>query len=130
MGRYTYKMVKKQEQKGTKSKKPAHRYTIKCTDPVEDNVLVLSDFEQFLLARIKVDGKLNNLGSQVTVAKDKDALIVEAKMAFSKRYLKYLTKKYLKQQDLRAYLRVIATNKNQYELKFLHVNNDAAEDEQ
>merc|ERR1712070_1347955 len=103
--------------------KPAHRFTIKCSDPVEDNVLVLTDFEQFMLSHIKVDHKLNNLGSNVTIAKDKDALIVEAKMAFSKRYLKYLTKKYLKQQELRAYLRVIATSKNTYELKFLHVNN-------
>merc|ERR1712060_854509 len=115
---------------GAKAKKPTHRFTIKCTDPVEDNVLVLSDFEQFLTQRIKVEGKINNLGQAVTVAKDKDALIVETKIAFSKRYLKYLTKKYLKQQELRQYLRVIATGKNAYELKFLHVNNDADEAEQ
>ena len=51
------------------------------------------------------------------------------KIAFSKRYLKYLTKKYLKQQELREYIRVVATNKNQYELKFFTVNNDEADAE-
>ena len=66
----------------------------------------------------------------MTVAKDKDSLVVEAKLpAFSKRYLKYLTKKYLKKQDLREYLRVVATNKNTYELKFFNVNNDEADAE-
>ena len=115
--------------KGTKSKKPTHKYVIKCTDPIEDNVLVLNDFMQYLTQKIKVDGKAGNLGTNVTVTKDKDTLIVETKIAFSKRYLKYLTKKYLKQQELREYLRVVATSKNQYELKFFTVNNDEADQE-
>ena len=120
----------KQAQKGQKyAKKPSHRYVINCKDPIEDNVLVLNDFESYLTQRIKIDGKTGNLGQQVTVAKDKDSLVVEAKIAFSKRYLKYLTKKYLKKQDLREYLRVVATSKNQYELKFFNVNNDEAEAE-
>jgi len=119
----------KQAQKAGKSKKPTHKYVIKCTDPIEDNVLVLNDFESYLVQRIKVDGKTGNLGQAVTVAKDKDALIIETKIAFSKRYLKYLTKKYLKQQELREYLRVVATSKNTYELRFFNVNNDEADAE-
>ena len=102
---------------------------INCKDPIEDNVLVLNDFESYLTQKIKIDGKVGNLGQSVTVAKDKDSIVVEAKIAFSKRYLKYLTKKYLKKQDLREYLRVVATNKNQYELKFFNVNNDEADAE-
>ena len=119
----------KAAQKGTKAKKPTHKYVIKCTDPIEDNVLVLADFENYLSQRVKVDGKTGNLGSNVTIAKDKDSLVIETKIAFSKRYLKYLTKKYLKQQELREYIRVVATNKNQYELKFFTVNNDEADAE-
>ena len=108
----------KQVQKGVKAKKPQHKYTINCAEPIADNVLVLSDFENFLLAKIKVAGKTGNLGQAVTVSKDKDSLVVEAKIAFSKRYLKYLSKKYLKKQELREYLRVLATGKNSYELRF------------
>ena len=119
----------KQTPKTFKAKKPTHKYVINCKDPIEDNVLVLNDFESYLTQHIKIDGKIGNLGQAVTVAKDKDSLVVETKIAFSKRYLKYLTKKYLKKQDLREYLRVVATNKNQYELKFFNVNNDEADAE-
>merc|ERR1711865_843792 len=99
---------------GTKTgKKSTLKFTIDCKLPIEDNVIVLKDFESFLTQRIKVDNKTGNLGNNVTVATDKDQITVESKIPFSKRYLKYLTKKYLKKQDLKEFLRVIATNKNQ-----------------
>ena len=112
--------------KGTKGKKATTKYIINCRMPIEDNVIVLSDFESFLTQRIKVEGKTGNLGSNVTVTKDKDTLVVEAKIDFSKRYLKYLTKKYLKKQQMREYLRVVATSKNTYELRYLQVDNEEA----
>merc|ERR1712003_377178 len=109
-------------------KKQATKYIVNCRMPIEDNVIVLSDFESFLTQRIKVEGKTGNLGNNVTVAKDKDTLVVEAKIDLSKRYLKYLTKKYLKKQQMREYLRVVATNKSTYELRYLQVDNDAGEE--
>ena len=115
--------------KSQKAKKIAHKFTLNCSQPIEDNVLVLADFEAYITQHIKVDGKTGNLGQQVTVAKDKDSLVIESKIPFSKRYLKYLAKKYLKKQDLREYLRVVATSKNTYELRFFSVNNDDAEQE-
>jgi large subunit ribosomal protein L22e len=48
---------------------------------------------------------------------------------FSKRYLKYLTKKYLKKQDLREYLRVVATNKNSYQIRYFNIRNEDDDDE-
>ena len=119
----------KQVQKGQKAKKISHKFTLNCSQPIEDNVLVLADFEAYITQHIKVDGKTGNMGQSVTVAKDKDSLVVESKIPFSKRYLKYLTKKYLKQQELREYLRVVATSKNTYELRFFNVNNDEADAE-
>ena len=111
--------------KGAKTgKKSTLKFSIDCKLPIEDNVIVLSDFESFLSQRIKVEGKTGNLGSAVTVAKDKDTLVVTASIDFSKRYLKYLTKKYLKKQQMREYLRVVATSKNTYELRYLQVDND------
>merc|ERR1712157_609286 len=112
----------KQVAKGSKAKKPTHKFSINCSDPVEDNVMLMPDFEQYLQQHIKVEGKKNNLGQNVVVARDKNTIVVETKINFSKRYLKYLTKKYLAKQELRQYLRVIATSKNTYELKFLAVN--------
>lgn len=100
------------------------KFTINCKLPIEDNVIVLNDFESFLKQKIKVDKKTGNLGSAVTVSKDSSSIIVQATIPFSKRYLKYLTKKYLKKQDMKEYLRVVATNKNQYELKYFNIQSD------
>lgn len=49
---------------------------------------------------------------------------------FSKRYLKYLTKKYLKRSQLRDWLRVVATSKNGFEIKFFNVSLDNEEEEE
>lgn len=46
----------------------------------------------------------------------------------SRRYLKYLTKKYLKMQVLRDYLHVIATNKSTYELRYFAINEAEGEE--
>jgi hypothetical protein len=46
---------------------------------------------------------------------------VSANIPFSKRYLKYLTKKFLKKNSLRDYLRVVASSKDVYELRFYNI---------
>ena len=61
--------------------------------------------------------------------REKNRLSVTAVQPFSKRYLKYLTKKYLKKKDLRDWLRVIASKKNQYQLKYFQIQDDAAEEQ-
>ena len=115
-----------QGKKGKQQKKIHHKFFINCALPIEDNVIVLKDFEQFLAKKIKVDNKTGNLGNSVTVGMDKDQIVVESKIPFSKRYLKYLTKKYLKQQDLKEFLRVIATQKNTYQLCYFKIQNEEA----
>jgi large subunit ribosomal protein L22e len=62
----------------------------------------------------------------VSINKDGSNIVVNATIAFSKRYLKYLTKKYLKKQDLKEYLRVVSTNKNQYELRYFNIQSEEA----
>ena len=121
---------KKGGKTGKTGKKTTLKYTINCTLPIEDNVIVLNDFTDFLTQKIKVDGKIGNLGNAVTIGKDRNNVVVTATVDFSKRYLKYLTKKYLKKQQMREYLRVVATNKNTYELRYLQVDNDEAEEKE
>ena len=116
----------KQVQRSGKSKKQVHRFQINCRLPIEDNVIVLADFEAYLAQHIKVDNKTGNLGTSVTVARDKDSVNVESRIPLSKRYLKYLTKKYLKKQDLKEFLRVIAVSRNAYELRYFKIQNEEA----
>ena len=52
-----------------------------------------------------------------------------ANLPFSKRYVKYLTKKFLKKSQLKDFMHVIANSKNSYEIRYYKVDsNDADED--
>ena len=106
MGKQILKKGQKQQ------KKLSLKFVINCKLPIEDNVIVLNDFESYLKQKVKVDGKAGNLGSAVSITKDSSSIVVQSTIPFSKRYLKYLTKKYLKKQELKEYLRVISTQKN------------------
>lgn len=65
----------------------------------------------------------------MVVSRDKARITVEANIKFSKRYLKYLTKKYLKKQSLRDWMHVVASDKNTYELRYFNISEDADEDQ-
>lgn len=47
---------------------------------------------------------------------------------FGTRSLKYLTKKFLKKNNLRDYIRVVATNRTAYELRYFQIS--SADDEE
>lgn len=86
-------------------------------------------FEKFLVDRIKVNNKTNQLGDSIEVSRDKSRITVDTNIKFSKRYLKYLTKKYLKKQNLRDWMRVVASDKNTYELRYFNISEDVDEEE-
>merc|ERR1711990_871287 len=113
--------------KVVKSKKVL-KFTVDCSQPVDDGIMDAASFEKFLVDRIKVGGKTGNLGEAVTVGRDKAKVVVTADSPFSKRYLKYLSKKYLKKQQLRDWLHVIANSKNSYELRYYNIH-DTEQDE-
>jgi large subunit ribosomal protein L22e len=118
-------MPKGQQQK----KKQVLRFTIDCTAPVDDHVMDPASFEKFLHDRIKINGKTGVLGDKVKISRDKTKIQIEAVAPFSKRYLKYLTKKYLKKQQLRDYLHVIASSKTTYELRYFNIHDKDADDD-
>ena len=121
--------IKGLKKKGAaKAKKAALKFTIDCQQPADDNIIECKDFEKFLKDRIKVDGKTGNLGDKITVGREKNKINVTAEAPFSKRYLKYLGKKYLKMQQLRDFLRVVAPNKSSYELRYFNINEDNDEE--
>ena len=87
--------------------------------------------EKYLLERIKVNGKTSNLGNVVSLSREKNTkLILSSDIPFSKRYLKYLTKKYLKKNNLRDWLRVVASGKDSYELRYFQINNQDEDDDE
>ncbi|KXJ19813.1 60S ribosomal protein L22 [Exaiptasia diaphana] len=118
------KSKKKQQKKKTQLK-----FSVDCTHPVEDGIMDAATFEQFLHDKIKVQGKTNNFGNDIVVERQKNRVTVVSDIPFSKRYLKYLTKKYLKKHNLRDWLRVVAADQGTYELRYFQISNEEEDDE-
>ena len=105
------------------------RYVIDCRKPVQDGYFDVPAYEKFLRDKIKVDGKAGQLKDKVRLLRQNAKILISAEAPFSKRYLKYLTKKYLKKENLRDYLRVVALSKNAYELRYFKVDQAGEADE-
>merc|ERR1711861_79621 len=123
---------KGKEKKGkTLTKKSTSKFFVDCKQPVEDNIMDVAQLEKYFQDRIKVNGKTGNFGDALKVSKEKQKVLVSvsSEIQFSKRYLKYLTKKYLKKQNLRDFLHVIAPSKTAYELRYFNINNDNEEED-
>ena len=54
-------------------------------------------------------------------------VVISAKNELQKRYLKYLTKKYLKKNDILEYLRLVATDKHSYAIKYIKLGENEEE---
>lgn len=118
-----------QTKKG-KSGKVTKKFIINASQPASDKIFDVSAFEKFLNERIKVEGRVGNLGDTIQISQQGDGKIeIIAHNELSGRYLKYLTKKFLKKMQLRDWLRVVSTSKGVYELKFFNVVNDEADED-
>mmetsp|Transcript_27678 Transcript_27678/g.68123 ORF Transcript_27678/g.68123 Transcript_27678/m.68123 type:complete len:128 (+) Transcript_27678:85-468(+) len=113
-------------------------FTVDCSAPVDRTVLVTSEFAEFLKASIKVAGKAGNLGDAVTVTSTSSAVSIQSALvkkdnasvaAVSKRYVRYLTKKYLAKEGLVEYLRVLADGPEGYKITFYNLGDDEEEEE-
>ena len=117
------------QNKGPEEKKVNLHFGIDCSKPVEDKVFNTANFAEFLRQRIKIDGKLGKLGDRVRVGNDDRKVNVDANIPFSKRYLKYLTKKYLKKHSLREFLYVVASDKKNYQIKYFNIQQEGGDEE-
>lgn len=89
-----------------------------------------ASYAKYLIDHIKVDGAVGNLGNDVTVEEDGSVVTIVSTTKFSGKYLKYLTKKYLKKNQLRDWIRFVSYKTNQYKLAFYQVTPEDEEDEE
>lgn len=116
-----------------KGKKNIVKFVIDCTQPVDDKVLDMGLFESYLQERIKISGKTGALASNnVVISKDRTKITVSSpsELGFSKRQLKYLSKRFLKKHQLRDYLRIVAASKNSYEMRYFSISGGDDADEE
>ncbi|GAA5863016.1 hypothetical protein JCM3774_006720 [Rhodotorula dairenensis] len=99
------------------------KFVIDYSGPANDKIFDAAAYEKFLVDHIKVQGKTGQLGEDVKLQREGSGkLSVTSTIPFSKRYLKYLTKRFLKRHQMREWLRVVATGKNEYSLKFFNLS--------
>ncbi|KIO31876.1 hypothetical protein M407DRAFT_121627 [Tulasnella calospora MUT 4182] len=118
-----------QKKKVTPSSKPLKKIVIDYSKPANDGVFDGAAFEKFLHDRFKVDGRPGQLGDSVKIVKNGNTIIVTYYVPIAKTYLKYLTKKYLKKNELRDWIRVVAPSKDKYELRFYNVEKEDDEED-
>ena len=66
----------------------------------------------------------------VTIERSKSEIIATSVVPFFKRHLKYLTKKYLKKNNLYDWLHGVANSKESYELHYFQINQDEEEEDE
>lgn len=67
------------------------QFIINASQPASDKIFDVSAFEKFLNERIKVEGRVGNLGDTIQISQQGDGKIeIIAHNELSGRYLKYL----------------------------------------
>lgn len=79
---------------------------------------------------IKVDNIVGNLGEDISISEEGNKVIIVSNTKFSGKYFKYLTKRYLKKNQIRDWIRFVSVKQNQYQLQFYSVADDEEEDDE
>lgn len=114
----------------TKNTQAAKKFVVDTSAPVENGVFDKEAYIKYLVEHIKVDGIVGNLGDSVSVTEEGDNIVIVSTAKFSGKYAKYLTKRYLKKNQLKDWIRFISVKKNQYKLQFYSISESDDEDEE
>ena len=122
--------VKKVEKKV----KTYRTFYIDFDQAVTNSLMSLDTASKYFSSNIKVNGLKNKLEESVKIQlpdkrekhrKNNVIIQVDAKMKFSKRYIKYLVKKFLKRENISLYLRVVSNGQNSYVVKLYSKNTES-----
>ncbi len=126
------------EKKAESKEQPKTSYKVFNVDfnsPCSNNLLTLEGAEKYLKSNFKINGlkgKLEEKNAKIKVAmtdkkdKRKNTIVisVDNKLQFSKRYIKYLVKKYLRREGIARFLTVSSTAPNAYTVKVIKKNEE------
>jgi len=105
--------ILRREKLAARRAKAHSKFQIRCKKPVDDEIFDVDEFVKYLAERFKVNGKtgLVGQGKDSNIQKTGTTVHVLSKQPIPKYYIKFLTKRYLKRNGLRDYVRVIADKK-------------------
>ena len=126
-------MEKKEEKKENKilqKEKVYKKFYVDFSEPLDNKLLSIESAMKYLNSNMKIDGLKGNLKDFIKISVDdkrnKKCLLIQVdnQMQFSKKYIKYLVKKFLKREGIVKYLTVLSNSPNSYEVKVLKNNNE------
>jgi large subunit ribosomal protein L22e len=123
-------MISKKEDQKEAKQKNYKRYTVDFNAPVENNLLTLESALKYMQSNMKINGLKGKLGNTIKINltdkkdKNKNSLVfsVDTTIQFSKRYIRYLVKKFLKREGIARFLTVSSTAPNAYTVKVIKKN--------
>merc|ERR1712224_364105 len=83
--------------------------------------MLLNQLREYLMEHLKVNGRAGQVADKVRIEARDMTLVVTSYVHYSKRTFKYLTKRFLKQKQLRDHMRVVASNKSSYQVRFFKI---------
>ena len=132
------------EKKGESKEQPKATYKAFSVDlnaPCSHNLLTVESCQKYLQSNFKVNGlRMRESNKEGAKGKEKERPIkvsateksdkkkntviiqVDNKLKFSKRYIKYLVKKFLRKEGIARFLTVSATSPNGYTVKVIKKN--------
>ncbi|KAK7679550.1 60S ribosomal protein L22A [Cerrena zonata] len=114
----------------TKQSASAKKFVVDTSAPVENDVFDQEAYVKYLVEHIKVENIVGNLGDNITVTEEGNKVVIVSSTKFSGKYLKYLTKRFLKKNQIRDWIRFVSVKQNQYKLQFYSVAEGDEEDEE
>ena len=122
-------MLSKKDNKKEAKQTTYKKYTVDFSNPLENKLLTLESVLKFLQNNMKLNGLKGKLGKTIMISmddlkKNKNVIVisVDSSIKFSKRYIRYLVKKYLKKEGIAKYLTLSATSPGAYAVKVIKKN--------
>jgi len=122
-------MLSKKDDKKDSKQLSYKKFTVDFTSPLENKLLTLESVLHYLQTNMKLNGLKGKLGKTIMISmddlkKNKNVIVisVDCSIKFSKRYIRYLVKKYLKKEGIAKYLTLSATSPGAYAVKVIKKN--------
>ena len=122
-------MLSKKDDKKDSKQISHKKFTVDFSSPLENKLLTLESVLHYLQTNMKLNGLKGKLGKSIIInlddlKKNKNAIVisVDSSLKFSKRYIRYLVKKYLKKEGIAKYLTLSATSPGAYAVKVIKKN--------
>ena len=123
-------MLSKKDHKKDSKTATYKKYSVDFTNPLENKLLTLESVLKYLQTNMKLNGLKGKLGKSILINadekrdKNKNCIVisVDSSIKFSKRYIRYLVKKFLKKEGVAKYLTLSATSPSAYTVKVIKKN--------